>query len=36
LLSYQYLIDENEFTKLEGKLLADILGLPTVWPPDEQ
>lgn len=32
---YQYLSEKDEFTKVEGKQLADILGLPAVWPPDE-
>ena len=33
---YQYSVEGNEFTKLEGKRLADILGLPPAWSADQQ
>lgn len=33
---YQYQIEMDKCTKVEGKQLADILELPAVWPPEEQ
>lgn len=32
---YDYSPEKDEFTKVEGKRLADILVLPAVWPPDD-
>jgi len=33
---YEYLMDKDEFGKVEGTPLADILELPDVWPPEDQ
>ncbi|MGQ4274112.1 hypothetical protein [Terrihabitans sp. B22-R8] len=32
---YAYLVERDEFEKVDGTRLADILGLPDVWPPEE-
>lgn len=33
---YQFDAAKDEFVKVEGTRLADILGLPTPWPPEEE
>lgn len=33
---YEFMVERDQFEKVDGTWLADILGLPYIWPPEEE